>query len=233
MTNKAGEEEQYSRFLRELTEWNKRFNLTSITDPEESRIKHIEDSLSVSKAYDLSKGNPSVIDIGSGAGLPGIPLKIAYPNIRLTLVDSVKKKTDFMRHAADILGLDDVTVLWGRAEDLASSKNAGAGMREAYDMAVTRALAALPVAAELCLPFVKNGGIFISMKSGAADGEIDSSAAAIEILGGKVSDVVEVAIGEGSALGAMRRRLVVISKINDTPEKYPRKAGIPQKRPLK
>jgi len=210
-------------YLKELISWNNKFNLTSITNPDEIRIKHFEDSMSLSKAYDFSKGSPFVIDVGSGAGFPGIVLKIIFPNIFLTLLESVWKKTDFLKYIVNILNLKNVDVITKRAEDYAKEK------REYYDVALCRALANLSVASELCLPFVKVGGIFIAMKSQKSEIEAERSKHAIKILGGEVKSINRVKIGENPEIV---RNLIVVYKKEETPAKYPRRAGMPQKRPL-
>ena len=212
--------DQFEIYLNELKDWNNKFNLTSITTDEDIRLKHFDDSLSLSKAYDFSQVAPSLIDIGTGAGFPGIPLKIKFPNIKLTLVDSVKKKTEFLKHIADILQLRDVEVIWGRAEDIAKEK------RETFDVATCRALADLRIAAELCLPFVKVGGVFIAMKAESVEEEIKNAQNAFSILGGSIEKTV------GVNIGGMNRNLIVVKKATQSPEKYPRRAGMPEKRPL-
>lgn len=207
-------------------EWNKKFNLTSITGPEEVRLKHFQDSVTLSNAYDFLSGNPSVIDIGTGAGFPGIPLKILYPNIKLTLLDSVKKKTDFLEHIIQKLGLTDISVIRDRAEDFVKEH------REQYDVAVCRALAPLNVAVELCLPFVKTGGVFIAMKGKNAEAELKDAEKALDILGGRLERTLQIELAGNNGPEKHLRRLIVIKKDGPTPGKYPRKAGIPQKRPL-
>lgn len=211
-------------YLDELLKWNKKVNLTSITKEPEVRLKHFEDSKTLSKAYDFSKGNPCVIDVGTGAGFPGIPLKILFPNIKLTLVDSVKKKTDFLEHIVKVLGLDNVRIIWGRAEDLAKKK----AFRESFDVAVSRALGHLSVDCELCMPFVKIGGVFIAMKSKNQEKEVEQAINAIASLGGELNNIVTFKLPGVD----IERKLIVIEKYKKTSDKYPRKAGIPQKRPL-
>ncbi len=215
---------EFDVYLDELVEWNKKFNLTAITDPQEIKVKHFEDSLTLSDAYDFSKEDISVLDIGTGAGFPGIPLKMVFPNIKLTLLDSVKKKTEFLKHIIEKLKLDGVKIVWARAEDFATDN------RGKYDAVVCRALAPLAVASELCLPFVKIGGVFLAMKGKNIDNEIAEGKNAITVLGGEIMRVVSVAIGGGN--GKIERDIVVIGKKNPTPREYPRKAGIPKKRPL-
>jgi len=215
---------EFNVYLDELIEWNKKFNLTAITDPQEIKIKHFEDSLTLSDAYDFSKKDISVLDIGTGAGFPGIPLKMVFPNIQLTLLDSVNKKIEFLKHIVEKLGLDGIKIVWARAEDFATDN------RDKYDVVVCRALAPLAVASELCLPFVKIGGVFLAMKGKNADNEIAESKNALSVLGGEIMRVVNVSIGEDP--DKIERDIIVIGKKNRTPREYPRKAGIPKKRPL-
>lgn len=209
---------EFEIYKAELIRWNQRFNLTSITDPQEIQIKHFEDSLSVLKVIELK--DQSVVDIGCGAGFPGIPLKIACPQIKLTLVDSVKKKINFLNHIVKILALKDVRVILSRAEDLPFK------FRETYDVAVARAVKKLRILCEYCLPYVKVGGIFVSLKSEKVETEVDLAMKAINLLGGKLKEIKKIKVSD------MTRSLVLIEKIKETPRKYPRRAGIPAKRPL-
>jgi len=215
---------EFDVYLDELIEWNNKFNLTAITDPQEIKVKHFEDSLTLSDAYDFSKKDISVLDIGTGAGFPGIPLKVVFPNIKLTLLDSVKKKTEFLKHVIEKLKLDGIKIVWTRAEDFATDN------REKYDVVICRALAPLAVASELCLPFVRTGGVFLAMKGKNIDKEIAESKNAVSVLGGEIMRVVDVSIGDYNS--KIERDIVVIGKKNTTPLEYPRKAGIPKKRPL-
>ena len=209
---------KFEIYKAELIRWNQRFNLTSITDPQEIQIKHFEDSLSVLKVIKLK--DQSVIDIGCGAGFPGIPLKIACPQIKLTLVDSVEKKINFLNHMVKILALKDVRVILSRAEELPFE------FREAYDVAVARAVKKLGILCEYCLPYVKVGGIFMALKSEKVETEVNLAIKAINLLGGKFKEVKKIKVSD------MTRSLVLIEKIKETPRKYPRRAGIPAKRPL-
>lgn len=217
--------EEFDRYLDELLEWNKKFNLTSITDREEAKLRHFYDSLTLTEAFDFSGSEYSVIDVGSGAGFPGLPIKILFPNIRLTLLDSTAKKVSFIEHIIAILKLKDAEAVWVRAEDYAKGK------KEQYDMAFCRALAHLSVAAELCLPFVKNGGRFLAMKGNDMGNELAESENALKILGGRIEKVVETQVPDGKN-GFLRRSVIVVEKVGNTPVGYPRKAGIPKKRPL-
>jgi 16S rRNA (guanine527-N7)-methyltransferase len=210
----------FEEYLKELLEWNKKFNLTSITNPEEIRLKHFEDSLSLLQATNLT--NQNMIDIGAGAGFPGIPLKIKRPQIQLTLVEATCKKVEFLRHIVNKLGLKNVEIVWGRAEEIAKEK------REQYDIAISRAVAKLNVLSELCLPFVKVGGIFIAYKEEKVEDEVKASENAIKLLGGKLKEIKKVTLPNSDII----RSLVIIEKISPTPEKYPRRPGMAKKRPL-
>lgn len=214
--------ESFQAYYEELIRWNRRVNLTAIVDYEEVQLKHFLDSLTIALAL---KDMPSLLlDVGTGAGMPGIPLKILFPNISLTLVDSVQKRTDFLNHVVARLGLGGVEVLTGRAEHLAHDE----GYRERFDLVLSRGVAKLATLAELALPFCTPGGSFIAQKKGPIEGEIEAAAWAIDILGGQLREVRRVKLEE---LGE-ERALVVIDKLIATPQRYPRRPGIPQKRPL-
>lgn len=217
---------QFERYYQLLVEWNTFMNLTAITEFEDVLKKHFIDSLSLVKAYEKIKTDEiSVIDIGTGAGFPGIPLKIAFPQIKLTLLDSLQKRIKFLNEVIEQLGLLNVEFIHGRAEDYAKP----ALMREKYDLCVSRAVANLSTLSELCLPYVKVGGKFISYKSEKILEEAAEADHAIEILGGKISSQIEMRL-PGSDI---YRNLFVIEKKKVTPRKYPRKAGTPSKEPLK
>ncbi len=218
-------EQQEALFIYEklLQEWNQKFNLTAITDPDAIRLKHFYDSLTCLKV--IKDENASIIDIGCGAGFPGIPLKIALPKIKLVLVDSVRKKTDFCAEVVDKLGLDNVTILHARAEDIGKD----AAYREKFDWAVARAVAALPVLAEYLLPLVHQGGHLLAQKGANITEELSQAKSALAILGGEISHVMEFEL----PISGEKRSFVKIKKIRSTPEKYPRKAGLPAKKPLK
>jgi len=202
-------------YINEIIEWNKRFNLTGLKAGEDIKLKLYDDSLNIARAADLSK-KIKVVDIGCGAGFPGIPLKIEFPEIELTLIDSVAKKMAFVDHVIKLLGLKDTRAVCGRAEDVAG------GHREMFDIAVSRAVAKLNTLCEYCLPFVKVGGSFIAQKGPDIEEEIGSAMHAINALGGKLTDKIKVPSGF----------LVVIEKLKPTPKEYPRRAGIPAKKPL-
>lgn len=224
-------EEQYQKFIRYyelLTEWNKLMNLTAITDYEEVVLKHFTDSLSLVKAFSdsalLSDKKLSVIDVGTGAGFPAIPLKIAFPNLQITMLDSLQKRIKFLEEVIAGLQLDGITALHGRAEDIAKQS----GLREQFDLCVSRAVARLASLSEYCLPFVKKNGYFIPYKSEKTESELAEAEHALSVLGGKVIREAEFCL-PGSDIF---RKLIVIEKIKATPLRYPRKAGLPTKEPL-
>ncbi|MGB7538564.1 MAG: 16S rRNA (guanine(527)-N(7))-methyltransferase RsmG [Anaerolineales bacterium] len=213
----------FERYEESLLEWNRRFNLTSITGREDIRTKHFLDSLSCLKVMPLRPGM-RVIDIGTGAGFPGIPLKIAAPEIRLTLVESVRKKADFCRFVTEELQLREVTILNARAEEVGQDP----AHREQYHWAVARAVADLCVLAEYLLPLVKVGGFALAQKGANGPAEAHSAAGALHLLGGAVEKVMPVELpGIAEA-----RYLIVIRKQAATPPKYPRRVGAPSKKPL-
>lgn len=213
--------EQFLTYYEMLIEKNKVMNLTTITDFDEVLEKHFEDSLSLIQAVDLEKSQ-AVIDLGTGAGFPGIPLKIAFPNLQITLADSLNKRILFLDDVIRELGLVGIDTVHGRAEDLAKNSD----YREKFDLCVSRAVANLSTLSEYCLPFVKIGGKFISYKAGECDEEVAASKSSIFLLGGKISDIKKFELGESG------RAFVIIDKVNGTPKKYPRKAGTPSKDPL-
>jgi len=210
-------------YEKELLEWNQKFNLTAIRDVESIRTKHFLDSFSCVLAW---TSNPPlrIIDVGTGAGFPGIPLKILYPNMELTLVESVGKKAKFCQHIINELRLEDVEVVHARAEDLGQDSN----LREEYDWAIARAVAKLNVLSEYLLPLVKIGGRMLAQKGESGPAEAQSADEAIKLLGGKLEQVIPVNLP-----GVVEDRyLVVVEKIAATPPKYPRKPGVPTKQPL-
>jgi 16S rRNA (guanine527-N7)-methyltransferase len=210
-------------FENELLAWNQKFNLTAIREPEGIRIKHFLDSFSCVLAW---KDNPPIrlIDVGTGAGFPGIPLKILYPSMRLTLVESVGKKAAFCRHAVEVLKLEAVEVITGRAEELGQMP----GKRESYDWAVARAVANLPVLAEYLLPLVRVGGMMLAQKGHSGPAEAHHAELAMKLLGGQIRQLVPVTLPGV----AEERYLVVVDKVAATPPQYPRKPGFPAKKPL-
>lgn len=213
--------EQFLTYYEMLIEKNKVMNLTAITDFDEVLEKHFEDSLSLIQAVDLEKSQ-AVIDLGTGAGFPGIPLKIAFPNLQITLADSLNKRILFLDDVIRELGLVGIDTVHGRAEDLAKNSD----YREKFDLCVSRAVANLSTLSEYCLPFIKIGGKFISYKAGECDEEVAASKSSIFLLGGKISDIKKFELGESG------RAFVIIDKVSGTPKKYPRKAGTPSKDPL-
>lgn len=214
---------QFEDYYRILIEWNHVMNLTAITEYEEVVEKHFIDSLSIINAMDFSEIF-NIIDIGTGAGFPGIPLKIAFPDINITLLDSLNKRVKFLNEVIEQLGLNNINAIHGRAEDYAKQKE----YREQYDLCVSRAVANLSTLSEYCLPYVKINGLFIPYKSGDIDVELEKSEHAVSILGGVVSDVIRFQL-PGTDIG---RSFVKIKKIKSTGKKYPRKAGLPSKEPL-
>ena len=214
---------QFYDFYNLLIEKNKIVNLTSIIEPYDVIEKHFIDSVALVKFYDFSNVS-SCIDVGTGAGFPGIPLKIVFPELNVMLLDSLNKRVDFLNSVIINLGLDGISTIHSRAEDGARNKN----LREKYDVCVSRAVANLSTLSEYCIPFVKVNGSFISYKSGNVLEEVTSAKKPIEILGGKLEDVNEFTLPNSD----YRRSFVIIKKIKSTSSKYPRKAGMPKNSPL-
>lgn len=204
-----------------LIERNKVMNLTAITEFDEVMDKHFLDSIYLFRSIEL-KADYKLIDIGTGAGFPGIPLKIVFPELKITLLDSLNKRVGFLNDVIDELNLNDIEAIHGRAEDIARDKV----YRASYDIAVSRAVANLSTLSEYCLPFVKIGGKFVSYKSGDCADEVDNAKAAIHLLGGKINKIDEFSYSNNS------RSFIVIDKVMNTSNKYPRKAGLPSKKPL-
>ena len=217
------QKEQFDRYYELMTEWNKVMNLTGITEREEVDIKHFADSLTLVRINDMQNIH-SMIDVGTGAGFPGIPIKIMYPHIRVVLLDSLNKRLNFLNEVIAQLGLEEISTLHGRAEDHARNEQ----YREQFDLCVSRAVANLSTLCEYCIPFVKPGGCFISYKGSDADEEIGKAGKAAELLGGKISRTDRFTLPETD----MGRVLIQIDKIKSTPKKYPRKAGVPSRNPL-
>lgn len=215
--------EQFEKYYELLVEWNKVMNLTGITEFDEVMQKHFVDSVAAAKYAEMEKVN-RLIDVGTGAGFPGIPLKIVYPHIQVTLLDSLNKRIKFLEEVVDNLGLTGIETVHGRAEDAAKK----AEYREQFDLSVSRAVANLASLTEYCLPFVKVGGKFVSYKSVSVDEEITQSKKAVYVLGGEIGKVEKFNLPESD----MERALVIVEKKRSTPKKYPRKAGMPTKEPL-
>ncbi len=214
--------QQFSTFYQDLVEKNKVMNLTAITEPMDVTVKHFLDSLSLVRTFSLDV-DMRVLDLGTGGGFPGLPLKIAYPKVEFVLADSLNKRIKFLSEEIERLSLQKIQAVHGRAEDLARQ----AQHRQQYDVVVSRAVANLSTLCEYCLPFVKEGGVFISYKSGDIEDELNMAKHAIRILGGKCQHVESFTLQEN-----YERTLIVIKKDGNTPKMYPRKAGTPSKQPL-
>lgn len=219
--------ECFGIYYQELITWNRRFNLTAITDYEEVQIKHFLDSLTVTLVLNpsVTSNYPRVIDVGTGAGFPGIPLKILLPGIDLTLLEATAKKAVFLRNLKEKLGLDDIEIVVGRAEEVARSSR----FQERFDIVVSRAVASLSSLVELALPFCTIGGTFIAQKKGEIEQEISRATRAISALGGYLREVKKLELEELSD----ERYLIIIDKVSTTPQQYPRRSGIPAKRPIR
>ena len=217
--------EQFQHYYEYLVQWNGRVNLTAVTGPEEVQTRHFLDSLNLSAVLprDLSRSR-RVLDVGSGAGLPGLPLKIAYPQLDVTLLEATAKKTAFLEHVVMKLGLPGVRVHRGRAEELAHDP----AHRQAYDLVASRAVAKLSVLAELCLPFCLLGGLVVAQKGPVVENEIADARSAVQSMGGRLKEVIEV---PGHSSGK-HGNLVVLEKVSPTPDRFPRRPGVPAKRPL-
>lgn len=208
-------------YLRELTAWNARVNLTAIVERDQVIVKHFLDSLSI--APHLPTTATTLLDVGSGAGLPGMPLKIARADVRVTLLEAVGKKVAFLQHLISVLNLPDTCAIHARAEDLARA----AAHREQYAVVVARAVADLRVLAEYCLPFTRVGGVFIAQKGVAVDDEVKNAARALRILGGELRAIAPVHLP-----GLAPRHLIVVAKVAPTTATFPRRAGTPARQPL-
>jgi len=223
----ARQVEQFELYYQELIDWNKRINLTAITNYSEVQIKHFLDSLTVAlalSAEDIVKPEFNIIDVGTGAGFPGVPLKILFPLPKLVLLESTTKKTVFLERLVEKLRLENVEVVNSPAEEAAHLPL----YREQFALALSRAVATLPTLVELALPFCRIGGRFIAQKKGQFQQEIDGAQKAIAILGGRLQHIEKIALDEFSDT----RYLIIIDKIGPTPSKYPRRPGVPKRKPI-
>lgn len=216
--------DRFETYARLLVEWNKKINLTAITEGKDIVTKHFLDSLTLPACCGLDMENASMIDVGTGAGFPGLAVKLQCPSVRLTLLDSLAKRLKFLEAVAADVGAQDVAFCHARAEDGGQDRK----LREQFDIATARAVANLSVLAEYCLPFVKVGGVFAALKGPMAEEELQSAAGAIETLGGKLRTVQDVTI----PFAQLSHKIVLIDKVRPTPKQYPRKAGTPAKKPL-
>lgn len=216
--------EQYHRYLLLLQEWNNKINLTAITEEDEVYLKHFYDSLTLARFIDFNQPNLKLCDVGSGAGFPSIPLKILFPEIEITIVDSLKKRIRFLEILVEELALENVHLVHARAEDFGQKDE----FRSAFDVVTARAVARLSVLAEFCLPITKEKGIFAAMKGSQGADELEDSKKALKILGGRLQAIETFELPEDAG----ERSILLINKVKNTPKKYPRQAGTPNKKPL-
>ena len=214
---------RFYKYMNLLIEWNKKINLTAIIEPNDIILKHFVDSLSLVKSIKLN-GDESLIDVGTGAGFPGIPIKIMFPNLKITLMDSLNKRLLFLNEVINKLGLDKIELVHGRAEDLGKNSN----YREKYDLCVSRAVANISTLSEYCIPFIKLNGYFICYKADGCMNEINIGKNAIKVLGGEIEEIVDFNLPDTD----IKRKIINIKKIKNTPKKYPRKPGLPSKEPI-
>lgn len=214
---------QFERYFQLLIEWNEKINLTAITDKEEVYLKHFYDSIAPILQGLIPNETIKLLDIGAGAGFPSIPMKILYPNLDVTIIDSLNKRINFLQLLAGELGLEGVHFYHGRAEDFAQDKN----FRAKFDIVTARAVARMQVLSELTIPFLKVGGKLLALKASNAPEELDEAKNALNLLFSKVEDNLSYALPNGDP-----RYMTIVAKKKETPNKYPRKAGIPNKRPL-
>ncbi|WP_138419163.1 16S rRNA (guanine(527)-N(7))-methyltransferase RsmG [Aquibacillus sediminis] len=214
---------QFEIYYQTLVEWNQKMNLTAITDKEEVYLKHFYDSITAAFYFPFSK-EASICDVGAGAGFPSIPLKICFPELKVTIVDSLQKRITFLNHLAEQLELDDVTFYHDRAELFGKNQQ----FRESFDVVTARAVARMSVLSELCLPLCKIGGTFIAMKGPNMDEELNHSQKALKTLGGELEKIHTFQLPEDNG----ERNISVVKKASKTPKKYPRKPGVPNKTPI-
>lgn len=215
--------EQYETYYSTLVEWNEKMNLTAITEKSEVYLKHFYDSITAAFYFDFNKPL-HLCDVGAGAGFPSLPIKIAFPHLHVTIVDSLNKRISFLEHLSKKLGLKNVSFIHDRAETFGQKKE----HREAYDLVTARAVARLSVLSELCLPLVKVGGTFVALKGASAEEELTAGKKAITILGGKLDKTYSFLLPEEES----ERNIMIINKEKSTPKKYPRKPGTPNKTPI-
>lgn len=214
--------EKFYQYMNMLLEWNEKINLTAIVEPKEVILKHFIDSLTINKYL---KENVTIADVGTGAGFPGIPLKILRPDIKVTLVDSLNKRINFLNEVIEKLNLEDIETVHSRIEDFGKNKS----YREKFDYVTARAVANLAVLSEYLIPIAKIGGKCVCMKGSNVEEEIQSGKKAINVLGGKIEKVDEFVLPDSD----ISRNVIILSKIKNTPARFPRKAGMPSKEPLK
>lgn len=215
--------DQYNQYYKTLVEWNEKMNLTAITDQPSVYLKHFFDSISAAFYFDFNKPL-KICDVGAGAGFPSIPIKIAFPHINVTIVDSLNKRINFLEHLANELNLEEVQFIHDRAETFGQNLK----YREQFDVVMARAVARLSVLTELCLPLVKVGGSFIAMKAQSAEEELTAGKKAITVMGGMVEHIHSFLL----PIEESDRNILIINKIKSTPKKYPRKPGTPNKSPV-
>ncbi|MBN8236494.1 16S rRNA (guanine(527)-N(7))-methyltransferase RsmG [Halobacillus kuroshimensis] len=217
------QQHQFQRYFEILVEWNEKMNLTAITDQEGVYLKHFYDSLTAAFYYDFSEPL-RICDVGAGAGFPSLPLKIVFPHLKVTIVDSLKKRITFLNHLAHELELDDVAFYHDRAENFGKNTS----FRESYDLVMARAVARMSVLSELCLPLTQKGGRFMAMKGPNLRDEMEEAEIAIQTVGGEVKDIYTFELPEEGS----ERNIAIVEKRRKTPKKYPRKAGTPNKTPI-
>ena len=218
-----GQYEQFIKYMRLLQEWNEKINLTAITEDEEVVKKHFIDCIKAFKS-DKIKNAKTIIDVGTGAGFPGLPIAIMNPNVEVTLLDSLNKRINFLNLVVRELGLKNVKTIHSRAEDGARKPE----LREKFDIATSRAVANMAVLSEFCMPYVKKGGYFVALKGPSIDEELQNGSNAIKILGGELKEIIEIAIEETD----LKHNIVEVKKVKTCPKTYPRKAGTVNKKPL-